>query len=62
MSYQQDYSKKKNLLGVEAGKEIEGDFDMDEKIDCMIMQEEFEEKEMTKLFHIKMCIGTVSTP
>lgn len=47
---------------MEEGKDIEGDFDMDEKIACMIMSEEVEEKETTKLFDIKMCIGIVSTP
>jgi len=60
----QEPSKNKNLL-VEAGKEIESNSYVYEKIGCTRIQKEVnlsslhrkEEKEMTSLFHIKIKIN-----
>jgi hypothetical protein len=55
-------AKKKNLLGKDSGNQVERNLDVDENIVCTSVQKEVnlsslhhkEEKEMKKLFHIKI--------
>jgi hypothetical protein len=55
-------AKKKNLLATDSSNQVEINSDKDKKIDCTSMQKEVnlssfhhkEEKEMKKLFHIKI--------
>jgi hypothetical protein len=55
-------AKKKNSLAMDLGNLVESSLDVDENIVCITMQNEVnssilhhkEEKEMTKLFHIKI--------
>jgi len=55
-------NKKKNLMATDSRNQVENSSDVDEKIICTIAHKEVklsslqqqEEKEMTKLFHVKI--------
>jgi hypothetical protein len=59
---QEGRKKKKNLLATDSSNQVESSSDVDENIVCTYVQKEVnlsslhhqEEKEMTKLFHIKI--------
>jgi hypothetical protein len=60
-------AKKKNLLGMDSSNQVESNLDANEKIVYTLVQKEVnlsslhrnEEKEMTKLFHIKIQVKKI---